>query len=443
HAQVYTVTNTNNAGTGSLRAAINAMNSAGISPSAIVFQTTGTIQLSSPQLPAIQVSVQINFAGSPIVIDGSSAGASAAGLRFFQNTADSSFVNGITFRNFETAGIIINPSNSTEPVGVFNCSIEDCGGDGIRIADGVDHLSASTDLLGDASNSTWGTRFNTTGASNSTLTLCGVSGNAEGGVQIVGNGHTVDNCVLSVNGSSEVSDHRGGVVFGSTSSSASACNALNSTIAGNTPYGVKRTSGSTACEIRGNEMYLNDQAGIRILGAQPTASISRFIIDTVNGQVIIGGSATGPANTPLELEFFADVFGLDEGSAHFDADDLTVQLNGSGNVGYFHKLDDSVVFLAEALSTPGPYNLTVTNSSLLTATATSATQGTSEFGTSGTVALAGDFNLDGAVSGTDLLILQRNFGSQNAEYWEGDADFDGDVDGDDQDIWQANFGQTP
>jgi hypothetical protein len=52
----------------------------------------------------------------------------------------------------------------------------------------------------------------------------------------------------------------------------------------------------------------------------------------------------------------------------------------------------------------------------------------------------GDFDGDGAVSGSDLLVWQRGFGKPNPSPQEGDANGDGAVDGADLVIWKGYFG---
>jgi hypothetical protein len=55
--------------------------------------------------------------------------------------------------------------------------------------------------------------------------------------------------------------------------------------------------------------------------------------------------------------------------------------------------------------------------------------------------LAGDFNGDGSVNGSDLPVWQQTFGHPNAQgSWPGDGDNDGDADGSDFLIWQQNLG---
>lgn len=437
-AQTFTVNNTNNAGAGSLRQAILNMNAGGVSPSSIVFSTSGTISLTSP-LPDIQVAARINDAGvTGIILDGASAG-SADGLRFRENSNQISTVTGLTIRNFGQSGILINPVNASERVGIFGCIIENCGGDGIQIASGVSHGVFG---CGIGFNSGWGVRVSSSSVTSVPIVSCDVVVNDIGGIQFVGSNHSVESCFVVLNGSAESADHRGGVVCGSVSAAASGCTVEDCTLAGNTPFGVKRTNGSVSA-IRGNETYLNATAGIRVLGTAPTVSLGRFVVDNVNNLIITRGAATGPASASLDLEFFVAqyVSSGNEGNAYLDTADLPVTLDGSGNASFFHKFSRAAFFSGAALTSPPPQNFTIDNSHRLTATATSSTQGTSEFAAIGAPTLPGDFNLDGSVDGSDFLIWQTGLGSPR-EYWQGDADFDGDVDGADLAIWQANYGQT-
>jgi hypothetical protein len=58
--------------------------------------------------------------------------------------------------------------------------------------------------------------------------------------------------------------------------------------------------------------------------------------------------------------------------------------------------------------------------------------------------IAGDFNYDGVVDGSDFAAWQINFPkSSGATLGQGDADGDGDVDGADFVVWQTNFSQAP
>lgn len=54
--------------------------------------------------------------------------------------------------------------------------------------------------------------------------------------------------------------------------------------------------------------------------------------------------------------------------------------------------------------------------------------------------VAGDFNLDGMVDGSDYVLWRKNFGQSGATFLQGDATFDGVIGPDDLALWRANFG---
>lgn len=53
-----------------------------------------------------------------------------------------------------------------------------------------------------------------------------------------------------------------------------------------------------------------------------------------------------------------------------------------------------------------------------------------------------DFDGDFAVSGNDFLVWQRGFGTSNATPLDGDSDYDGDVDHSDLAAWRVSYGDT-
>ena len=114
----FTVTNTNNSGTNSLRWAINQSNGTA-GPNTINFNIPGsylhTINLQSA-LPTISTSVTINgtseagYAGSPLVIlNGSAAGSSAAGLTL---TASNNTVKGLAIDSFASDGVLVSSGSN-------------------------------------------------------------------------------------------------------------------------------------------------------------------------------------------------------------------------------------------------------------------------------------------------------------------------------------------
>jgi hypothetical protein len=54
--------------------------------------------------------------------------------------------------------------------------------------------------------------------------------------------------------------------------------------------------------------------------------------------------------------------------------------------------------------------------------------------------VAGDFNLDGQVDGSDYVVWRKNFGRTGANFLQGDATFDGTIGNDDLALWRAGFG---
>src|SRR5205085_2603367 len=113
----YTVTTTNDSGTGSLREALTLANSGGCTPACTIgFNIAGanpqTIALASPLPPVIQSGATIDgttqpgYAGTPvIVINGSAAGA-VAGLQIGANSVT---IKGLVINGFSaTAGIDLN-----------------------------------------------------------------------------------------------------------------------------------------------------------------------------------------------------------------------------------------------------------------------------------------------------------------------------------------------
>lgn len=443
-AQPFNVTNTNNAGAGSLRQAITDLNAIGVFPVSIVFQIPGpgskVIQPLS-QLPNIQKSVTINSTEvAGIVIDGSSAGA-ADGLRLFATNSNVTNVIGLEIRDFSGRGILVNPV-STEVVNIDNCFVHSCSSSGVEIVSGSFHHVSDATVI--QSNSGWGVRIASASVPNVQILNCAIQQNTLGGIQFVGGSHLVAGCYVVGNGSSEAGDHRGGVLFGSSTTTATGCRVVNCTVAANTPWGVKRLSGSFG-EARENETYSNTQSGFKVLGAQPSVTPQYFVVDDVNDQIVLSCVATTTADQAVSLEFFVPINPApdNQGAAYLDSADLLVNVGATGTKRFYHKFSRDAVFDGLAFGLPQPLQFQIDDSDGIVATASSSNSGTSEFSLRAQPTLPGDFNLDGYVSGSDQLIWQRGVGTINANYWQGDADFDGDVDGDDLDIWEANYGQTP
>ncbi|MEX2168957.1 MAG: right-handed parallel beta-helix repeat-containing protein [Pirellulales bacterium] len=419
------------------------MNAAGISPSSIVFQISGSkvINLQS-ELPAIQRSVSINSANVPgIVLDGSNAGF-GSGLTFIESTVQISNVVGLQIREFSVYGIDIRPSNTNERVNVSNCFVHSNGLDGVNISGGRLHTISSDSVI--QNNGQFGVSVNSTAVSGVTVTASALQLNTLGGVKLLGNGHEISNCSIISNGQTEsAGQHNGGVVFGSGASSATNCRAEFCTLADNAPYGAKVVIGS-GNEVRENETYLNASLGIETLpvAQQPPPTLFFFVVDENNDMVFIAGSASGTANSQVEIEFFVAFESTNQGAVFTSKKSVT--LNASGFASFHHTFDRDQVFEAEAIS-PTPIPFTIDNADRLVATATNTNgnRGTSEFSARSFPTLPGDFDLDGDVDSGDYTIWRDHKTATNAIYTWGDADFDTVVDDADYAIWAANFGQTP
>src|SRR5450432_876345 len=192
-AAAFTVTNTNDAGNGTLRQAILDANTTQTPNSAmILFNIPGkgvhTIKPTAP-LPPITVQVDIegttDSLGNPLIeIDGENAGDGETGLIFNRDTPGNikpSIVSGLIINRFANNGIEIDGS---EPTDVYGCFIgtdssgkraRPNGGNGISI-------SASNNVIGLAG----------AGAAFETL----ISANAQGGIVLTGGNNTIQNCFI-------------------------------------------------------------------------------------------------------------------------------------------------------------------------------------------------------------------------------------------------------
>lgn len=253
------------------------------------------------------------------------------------------------------------------------------------------------------SNGGWGISISNA-VSGVQISSSAVQGNTLGGVSFTGQDHQATFCYIVGNGIAETADNRGGVVFGS-SAVATNCRVSNCTIAQNTPWGVKRLSGSTGRASR-NETYANAQLGYRILGAQPGISLTHFVVDVVHAKIVLGGTATANANESLDLEFFVPINDAPDvqGATYVSAADLTVTTNGSGSAAFYNTFSRSATFNGTALGLPQPLVFDIDHDDALVATATSSNVGTSQFSARAEPTLPGDFDLNGAVDGADYII---------------------------------------
>ena len=264
----YTVANTSDSGSGSLRAAISNAN-ANAGADTIVFNITGagvhTISLTSAALPNISGTVTIDattqpgFAGTPLIeLDGSGAGAGASGLVLAGGSSGST-VRGLVINSFSASAIrILNSSNNLIAGNFLGTNAAGTATEGNQV--GVFITNSST-------NNTVG------GTSVSDRNI--ISGNTVDGIQIWGAG-TSGNVVqgnyigLDVTGTLDLGNTNQGVaIFGGATN-----NTIGGTLAdagnvisGNNQYGVAITqSGTNGNVVQGTASALTRPA----LPASPT-----------------------------------------------------------------------------------------------------------------------------------------------------------------------------
>ncbi|HMB96435.1 MAG TPA: hypothetical protein VKK61_10380, partial [Tepidisphaeraceae bacterium] len=197
-AVVLTVTNTNDSGDGSLRAAINNANVVQTPQSAaILFNIPGsgvhTIKPAS-QLPTITVQLDLegttDSKGNPLIeIDGEDAG-DVSGLVFNRNTNGNdkpSIVSGLVINRFEENGIVIGGSGPTD---VYGCRIgtDPTGTIAEKNLEGI-AITGNNNQIGMAGS----------GAAFQTI----ISGNMADGVDIGGNDNIVQNCSVGADANGE------------------------------------------------------------------------------------------------------------------------------------------------------------------------------------------------------------------------------------------------
>lgn len=179
HGATVTVTNVNDAGTGSLRAAISSVNARRAAHALISFSVSGTITLAS-DLPVLRVPVTIDgasapeYAGRPIVeinADG------AAGLTFGRGSNGSKLV-GIAIGGAKGNGVTLDADSVTLNHNFIGLGLNGAelgnGGDGIYVS-----AQSSNDRIG----------LNLSGASGAVANV--VSGNAGNGISLHGSSGNV------------------------------------------------------------------------------------------------------------------------------------------------------------------------------------------------------------------------------------------------------------
>ena len=285
------VTNLNDAGAGSLRAAIDKVNAGGVAD-AIVFNNlaAGTIFAKS-SLPVLNVSgTTFQFAGttSAITLDGGQAAAGSSGLTIGSgvNTIGLSGIV-LTVQNFPQNGLVFaGPSTGTTVSGL---TVRSNGVNGIQLAGGS---YTGTTIRGSAiSDSVRAGIITLAAAPGLTVggTIAGqgtnIYGNGTNGIELAGGSYAgatiAGNRILDndQNGIAAAAGVQGLTIGGTTASAA------NSLVI-NRANGLLLAAGSYAgTTITGNSIVLNDTAGVNLApgGAALTG-------------LMLGGTAAGSSN---------------------------------------------------------------------------------------------------------------------------------------------------
>ncbi|HEY7089551.1 MAG TPA: malectin domain-containing carbohydrate-binding protein [Tepidisphaeraceae bacterium] len=263
-SEVYTIRSTDDAGSGTLRGAIQFSNGDPNRVTTIVFDLEGsgvhTIMPLSP-LPAITAHVNIqgttDSKGNPLIeIDGHLAGATANGLTFARNTPDdtrASNVSGLIIDRFSNNGIDIS---GTGPTNVFGCRI------GTDPTGKHAHPNAGNGIA----ISTPACQIGRPGVGPAFVNL--ISGNSKNGINIgsAGADAIVQNCLIGtdVSGKSARPNFGSGIEVDAAFSSIGGRRVHEgNVISGNAVAGVVMTAGN--CDILGNRIGTN-AAGTGALG---------------------------------------------------------------------------------------------------------------------------------------------------------------------------------
>jgi parallel beta-helix repeat protein len=289
----YTVTNLNDSGTGSLRAAITAADGASGTPSTIVFSVSGTITLAS-DLPSITQNVTIDATSAP----GATAGgapvvgidfAGNSGLTFAAGSAGSSLL-GVAVGGASGNGVTIESSNVTiagDYVGLTTSGAANGnGGSGIFIAS-----TSSGNTIGS----------NPTAASGVVSNV--ISGNAGNGIMIDGSsGNTLVNNYVGTDPTGTVAIANGGngiLVTGGATNNLIGGTADTDTATGavNNPTGAEGTVPAViVTPPLGNLVSGNSGDGILINNGSANNVLSgNFVGTTASGDSALGNAGDGVA----------------------------------------------------------------------------------------------------------------------------------------------------
>lgn len=286
------VTNLDDSGSGSLRAAIAAVNLAGV-PDTIVFKNlgAGTIQARSsfPTLTASGTSFQFSGTTTSITLDGSAAGTGGDGL-IVGAGVNSIGLSGIllTIQNFAENGLSF--AGGSTGTSIDGLTLRSNGFNGIQFAGGtytgttvrnsrvIDNGRAGIVTAGPVTGLTIGGTLANQGNT--------IFDNGQNGIELAAGTLTgtsiVGNDIFS-NGQSGIATAGGvaSLTIGGTTTSA------GNTIAGNDANGIQLGPGGySATLIQGNRISFNDAAGIAFALAAGNAT-----------GLTIGGASAGAGNT--------------------------------------------------------------------------------------------------------------------------------------------------
>ncbi|HET9767156.1 MAG TPA: right-handed parallel beta-helix repeat-containing protein, partial [Thermoanaerobaculia bacterium] len=296
-AGTFTVSNTNDSGAGSLRAAITAANGAA-GPHTINFSVSGTISPTSA-LPALTEATTIAPATiGDVTLLGTSAGAGVDGLTL---AAPGCVVQKLIVRGFSGNGIVASSgSNTIGGAGTLRNVVSANGASGILVNGSSNQVTGNrigTDSSGSADDGNTLNGVTIQGGSGNTVDGNLVAGNNGAGIALLGASNNVldGNVIgldLAVTNAVPNSSH--GIYLQGASSNNQLCGATPSTIAGNGGDGVAILAGS-GNRIRGCKIYLNGGPAIDLDrdGALPLDGV------TFDDPGDVDSGANGLLNAPV------------------------------------------------------------------------------------------------------------------------------------------------
>jgi len=281
------VTNLNDSGPGSFRAAIAQVNAGGVPDTIVIQNLTGTVFVASP-LPTLAVSgTSFGSTGtSAVTLDGTLAGPGVNGLTIGSgvNTVGLDGL-ALTIQNFRDNGLVfLGGSTGTSIRGV---TVRVNGKNGLRLAGGTyNDTSITASSFSDNAKAGIATTAGVTG-----LRIGGVGlgntifGNDTHGIELApgsyANSAIVAN-VLSTNSLNGIATTGGvtGLTLGGTASGAANSITVNGT------NGLQFAAGDyTGTTVAGNSLILNNAGGINLAPAAGTLS-----------NLVVGGTAAGASN---------------------------------------------------------------------------------------------------------------------------------------------------